>query len=365
MTPNMLGAYGDWAAAFVGAAAGPLSFRHADWQDVALWRRAARQRFQELLCQPAEAFVPEARVKLRLKGDGLVMERLEWPLPYGPPTEAVFLMPENATGPLPAVLALHDHGAVKFFGWEKIARLDSDCHPMMAAHRRQYYGGRAWANELARRGYAVLAPDAFAFGSRRVRLRDIPSVVREAFGVADLPDVDRRSPADIRRYESFAAQHEHVMAKSLFCAGTTWPGVFTYEDQRALDYLCSRPEVDPQRIGCCGLSGGGLRTVYLAGLDDRVACASCVGMMTTWRDFLLHKSYSHTWMIYVPGLPRQMDYPDIFSLMAPKPVFVLNNEQDELFTLEEMRRADGMLRSVYAKAGAADRYCGSFYPGPH
>ena len=54
------------------------------------------------------------------------------------------------------------------------------------------------------------------------------------------------------------------MSKSLLSAGTTWPGVFTAEDQRALDYLCSRDDVDPARVGCAGLSGGGLRTVYLA-----------------------------------------------------------------------------------------------------
>jgi dienelactone hydrolase len=71
----------------------------------------------------------------------------------------------------------------------------------------------------------------------------------------------------------FAAEHEHLVAKSLFCAGTTWPGVFLAEDRRALDYLCSRPDVNASKVGCCGLSGGGLRTVYLAGNDDRIACA--------------------------------------------------------------------------------------------
>ena len=365
MDPNMLGAYGDWAAQVLGDVVRPFSFRHGRWRDVESWRGEARRRFRERLLQPEQPMVPEATVERQLRHDGLEIERLRWQLPYGPPTEAVFVKPAGASGPLPAVLALHDHGAVKFFGWEKIARLGSEAHPMMVNHQRQYYGGRAWANELGRRGYAVLVHDAFAFGSRRVRLRDVPLALREQLGVADLEEVDRQSDHDIRRYEVFAAQHEHVLAKSLLCAGTTWPGVFTYEDQRALDYLCSRPEIDRQRIGCCGLSGGGLRTVYLAGLDDRITCACCAGMMTTWRDYLLHTSYTHTWMIYIPRLPREMDYPDILSLMAPKPVLVLNNEQDELFTLEEMRRTDGMLQGVYAKAGAADRYRCTFYPGPH
>jgi dienelactone hydrolase len=61
------------------------------------------------------------------------------------------------------------------------------------------------------------------------------------------------------------------MSKSLFSAGATWPGVFPAEDQRALDYLCARPDGDATRVGCGGLSGGGLRTVYLTGLDPASA----------------------------------------------------------------------------------------------
>ena len=155
------------------------------------------------------------------------------------------------------------------------------------------------------------------------------------------------------------------MAKSLFSAGTTWPGVFVAEDRRALDYLESRPDVDPKRLGCAGLSGGGMRTVYLGGIDDRIACACCVGMMTTWRDYLLHKCYTHTWMIYIPGLPLDLDYPEILGLRVPKPTLVLNDDEDDLFTIGEMKRADRILAEVFAKAGADDRYRCSFYPGKH
>lgn len=60
------------------------------------------------------------------------------------------------------------------------------------------------------------------------------------------------------------------MAKSLFCAGTTWPAVFFAEDQKALDILCAREDVDTNRVGCGGLSGGGIRTVFMAGLDPEL-----------------------------------------------------------------------------------------------
>jgi len=262
-------------------------------------------------------------------------------------------------GRLPGILALHDHGGNKYFGLRKITR-GPDQHPLMAAHQETYYGGVAWANEIARRGYAVLVPDAFPFASRRVLLADVPEAIRQG-----LSDEDPEVPEHVAAYNTWAAEHESIMAKSLFCAGTTWPGVFLAEDQRALDVLCAREDVDATRVGCGGLSGGGMRTVFLAGVDDRIACAVCVGLMTTWRDCLLHKSYTHTWMLYVPLLPRALDFPEILGLRAPRPTMVLNNWDDTLFTVGEMQRADVMLRQIWEKSGEPDAYRCSFYPGPH
>jgi hypothetical protein len=141
--------------------------------------------------------------------------------------------------------------------------------------------------------------------------------------------------------------------------------MYVAEDMRALDVLCARPEVDATRVGCCGLSGGGVRSVYLAGLDERIGVGICAGMMTTWRDCSLWKAWTHTWMMWTPHLAKFLDYPEIMGLRAPKPTMVLNNLQDPLFSLPEMRRADEMLREVYEKAGAAERYSCHFYPGPH
>jgi dienelactone hydrolase len=362
MDANMIGAYGPWAAGLVGEGPARLSFRQDRYQagEINAWRTQARERLHACLLQPEIGGAPKAQLQHQIVHDGLHVEHLSWQLPYGPPTEAVFLKPAGATGRLPAVIGLHDHGGNKYFGWRKIAQIGDPLHPLMKEHRDHYYGGVSWANELARRGFAVLVHDAFAFASRRVRVGDVPPVVRK-----NLKEVNPESVAEIKAYNEFASDHEELMSKSLFCAGTTWPGVFTAEDQRALDYLCSRDDVDPARVGCGGLSGGGLRTVYLAGLDDRIRCACCVGMMSTWRDYLLNKCHTHTWMIYIPGIPRDLDYPEILGLRVPLPTLVQNDIEDQLFTIGEMRRADRILSEVYAKAGANDRYKCSFYPGPH
>lgn len=362
--PNMIGQYGAWAASLAPAGPGRFSWRNPRFDDLEAWRSQAHAQLLARLAQPDTGGIPAVGVERTWEYDGLHFEELTWQLPYGPRTRALFLKPAGNAGPLPGIVALHDHGGNKYFGADKIVRTGAPLHPVMAAHQARSYGDRAWANEIAKRGYAVLVPDAFAFGSRRVRLAEVDDVLRNG-----LEDDDHADEAGVAAYNQWAGQHEHILAKSLFSAGTTWPGVFSAEDQRSLDVLCARPDVDADRVGCAGLSGGGLRTVLLGGLDARIKVAVCVGMMTTWRDYLLHKCHTHTWMCYVPLLPPELDYPEILGLRVPLPTLVQNNNEDPLFTLPEMQRADAIMTEVYAKAGreplGRDHYRASFYPGPH
>ena len=358
---SMIGKYGRWAAGLVSDPA-ELSFRCDRFSPDSLeqWRSEARGRTLELVAQPAEEREIQVHVTASYQSGDLQFEELSWQLPFGPPTRALFIKPAGSTGPMPAMLGLHDHSAMKYFGWQKIAAGRDPIHPLLVEHRAAHYGARSWANELARRGYAILIHDVFPFGSRRIEEPDVDPVIRSHPGVSSPESIEQ-----IVDYNRWSSDHESVVAKSLFCAGTTWPGVYLYEDQVALDYLCNRDEVDAGRVACCGLSGGGMRTTYLSGLDPRIAAAVCVGFMTTWRDFLLHKAYTHTWMAYTPLLSRYLDFPEIAALRVPLPLFVQNNSEDELFTLPEMERAAGILREVYRKTGAEENLRIGFYPGPH
>ena len=362
---TMLGTYGLWAASLTEDKPPKRSFRRTTFDDIDVWRIAARQCLLDRIAMPDTGASPDVTVLRAYTYDGLDIEELSWQLPYGPPTQALFLKPAHATGKLPGVLALHDHGGNKFFGWQKITQTRDTLHPRLVEHLT-YYGDVGWANELAKRGYGVLVSDAHAFGSRRVRLCDVPEAIADGLNDADW----QANPLDetlenVNAYNDWAADHESIMAKSLFSAGTTWPGVWLSEDLRALDVLCARDDVDAERVGIGGLSGGGMRTVYLGGVDPRVRCAVCVGMMTTWRDYALHKSHTHTWMVYVPLLPNELDYPEILGLRVPLPTLVQNNNEDPLFTLSEMQRADEILQTVYDKANAADHYHCSYYSGGH
>ncbi len=363
-TKSIIGNYGSWAAS-LRPTPGKLSFRNPAWKDVSSWKEKALAKAKELVASPGIGTTLPVRTEKKYVFDGLAIEELSWQLPYGNRTKAVILKPTNAQGRLPGILALHDHGGKKYFGVDKITRTSAQQHPLIVDHQQSDYGGRAWANEIAKLGYVVLVHDTFTFGSRRVRYEDVEG----------LPTIPHRFPSDeqnshandqyILEYNQWAAEHEHVMSKSLFSSGTTWPGVFLAEDQAALSILAARDDVDPEKLGCGGLSGGGLRTVYLAGMDARIKCAVCAGFMSTWDDFILHKSYTHTWMTYVPLLPNYLEFPEILGLRVPLPTLVLNNNQDELYTLSEMKKADHILQDVYAKAGVPGHFESAYYEGPH
>ena len=361
---SIIGSYGHWAD---GLRKDPplLSFRGHGGKDAEVWRKAPMDKARELIASPDTGPLPEVKVHERKSFEDLVVEEISWQLPYGNPTNAVLLKPANAKGRLPAVLGLHDHAGKKYFGRRKITRTTRKMHPLIVEHQKDSYEGRAWANELARRGYVVLVPDAFTFASRRVMPEDLVEIPWGDSATRNLVGGDPEDPAAIEAYNRWSSDHEHILSKSLFCAGTTWPGVFLAEDRVALDVISQRPDVDPDRIGCAGLSGGGLRTVFLGGLDHRIRCAVAVGFMSTWSDFLLYKSFTHTWMTYVPLLPNYLEFPEILGLRVPLPTMTLNNRQDGLFTLPEMEKADRILQEIFQKAGAPDRYKGGFYEGPH
>ncbi len=361
---SIIGAYGSWADGLVGDPP-MLSFRNDEWESVESWRDKALQKAKEPVSSPDIQWSPNVVSNKKYEYDGLEIEELSWQLPYGEKTEALLLKPIGARGKLPAILGLHDHAGMKYFGKRKITKTSDDMHPMMIDHQRDYYEGHAWANEIAKRGYVVLVNDTFAFGSRRVLFQNMSEIPWGHCETEGMTDKNPEKIENINIYNTWSSEHEHIMSKSLFCAGTTWPGVFLFEDQCALDVLSALDGVDKERIGCAGLSGGGLRTVYLGGLDHRIKCAVCVGFMTTWSDFLLNKSYTHTWMTYAPLLPKYLDFPEILGLRVPLPTMTLSNNQDGLYTLPEMKKADKILREIFIKSDAPEKYKGVFYDGEH
>lgn len=336
-----------------------LSYLSREWPDIETWKATARSKVLELLSYNPPEVPLNPRVERVVERDGVIVELVSYDQPFGPRTEGYLLYPARRSGRLPGVVALHDHGGFKFYGKEKLVGLDDE-PIVLREFKRDLYGGRSWANELAKRGYVVFVPDVFLWGSRKMAVASFP----DAF-VKKMSQLESDSSEYIKAYNAMAGQYETHIAKVLFLAGTTWPGIALYDDRRAVDYLVSRDEVDPDRLGCGGLSGGGFRTIMLAGLDPRIKCAVCVGFMSTYQEMIADKAASHTWMIHIPHLSKYLDMPDLASLHAPLPFMCQYDEDDALWTLEGQREADRKLQAVYSKMGRASAYSGKFYPGPH
>jgi len=253
------------------------------------------------------------------------------------------LKPADANGPLPGVLALHGHDGVKYYGKEKIADTDEPPSTAVVALREELYEGRAYANALARRGYVVLVPDVFCWGSRRFPLEEMPEQLR---------DDD---------YNVAAGHHEHLVEKYCTLLGTTMAAVVAREDRIALSYLRSREDTT-DRTASVGLSGGGCRSALLRASSPELTAAVVVGMMGTYDSLLDRNVVTHTWMLMPRMLPAQIDWPDVAACQTPAPLLVQYTRHDQLFPLVGAEAAHDRISAHYAGSSS---YTGQFFDGPH
>ncbi len=333
----------------------PYSFVQSRFSDIRKWKEQSREIFEQYILAPVIS-ISDFEVVSVSDYDGLRIEKLRWSLPFGNPTEAYFLRPLEYQRPLPGVLALHGHARNKILGKSKITRVSDNTDSSIISFQQKMHEGRAWANELAKNGFAVLVHDVFPFESRLIT----PS---KAFSVLD--GVVDKNGDDYSQYNEKASYMESDIAKVLFSSGFTWPGLTLTEDRIALNILASREDVDENRLGCCGLSLGGMRAQYLSGSTDKIRCTVSAGFMTTWNDFILHHAIDHTWMYSIPGLSNLMGLSDIVSMTAPSPLLIQSCSDDELFSLDEVRKAEKNLRGVYEKAGFPDHFDHRYYKGSH
>lgn len=313
----------------------------------------------------------EPRVERRWENDGLQAEEVSWSIGYGPRTHGWVLKPVGADQPLPGVLALHGHDGFKFSGKEKVADGPDGAPEAVGGLRASMYSGRAFANELAKRGFVVLAHDAFSWGSRGFPLEDMPDTTRQVAGeshrtLSAAGDASPEEvPEDVSLYNAAALHHEHLLEKYCRLLGTTLAGVVAYEDRVAASYLSSRADVAPESLGCAGLSGGGCRATLLQATCDEIAAAVVVGMMSTYEHLLDGIVDPHTWMLFPDGWPRHGDWPDLAACRAPSPLMVQYPLDDHLFPKEGMKEAHWRIAAHYRGAGRAEAYAGRFYEGPH
>jgi dienelactone hydrolase len=136
--------------------------------------------------------------------------------------------------------------------------------------------------------------------------------------------------------------------------GYTPAGVECWNGIRGIDYLCSRPEVDPNRIGVTGISGGGATTVWVAAADERVKVAVPVSGMSDLESYVSNKVINgHCDCMFVHNAYR-WEWTTILALFAPKPLLFANSDNDPIFPMDGNRRIIARLRQCYGLLGAKD-----------
>ena len=340
----------------------PLDLGADAWREAhpggsfAQWQEAARQCLLDGLHYDPGPLDLRPETLAREARDGFWLETVAFNTTPWTRVEGYFLLPTDVDYPVPGLVVFHAWGGPILFGKARVVNSGRD-HPLLLEHRDKVYSGRYLAEEFAKRGYAVIVIDAHHFGDRAPR------------GLNGIPD--DYDPFDLKIGEYVALDNRvreqlYLGVRQLNWAGTTWMGVNFWDDSRCVDYLLSRPEVDPARIGCTGLSGGGWRTNVLAALDSRVKASVSVGWMTTG-DYqqVYNVSGAIGTFCLLPGVWDRLDVPDLTIMAAPGASMVVSAAEDQLFPPEGQQEAARQIRAGYTWAGCPEKTRFLSPPKPH
>lgn len=230
---------------------------------------------------------------------------------------AYFTKPKNSKGKIPAVLFNHSH-----FGQYEVGKNEF-------TQGRKEMQRPSYALELARAGYAGLCIDNWAFGERH-----------------------QLSEAEV--------------FKEMLWKGQVMWGMMVYDNLRALDYLCTRGEVDTSRVGTIGMSMGSTMSWWLAALDDRIRVCIDICCLTDYQSLIEARGLNlHGIYYYVPDLLNHFTTSQINALIAPRPHFGLAGRLDPLTPLKGLEKIDADLKEVYRREGAPDAWQLKIYDVGH
>ncbi len=284
------------------------------------WRRLApeyRQQLAEML--GLWPMPPKTDLKVVITGKvdhpDFTVEKLHFQSRPGLYVTANLYVPRNLRAPVPAILYVCGHSQVK---------KDGVAYGAKAAY--QHHG--AW---FARNGYVCLIPDTLVNG------------------------------------EIEGTHHGLYRFNRWWWAsrGYTPAGVEAWNGIRCIDYLQSRPEVDPRRIGMTGRSGGGAYTWWTAALDERVAVAVPVAGITDMRNQVVDGVIEgHCDCMFMVNTYR-WDFAQVAALISPRPMLLSNTDKDTIFPLDGVVRLHSQVRDIYQLQDAGAKLGLLITEGPH
>ena len=304
------------------------------------WRANARAAFLDTLATPPPP-APFAPTVIAEEDRGTYVARTI-ALNLSADTRVLgYLLVPKSEGRHPAILALHDHGAHFSIGKEKVIKPFGVSDERMADAQdwvNKYYGGRWFGDELAKRGYVVFSTDALFWGDRG-------------------------------RYEGVEYEEQNVLASNILQLGMTWAGTIVQNDIRSGEFVQGLAEVDPERIGCLGLSMGSNRSWHLAAATDIIKVGAAICWMGDTKTLLAEGNNQTTgqsaFSMLHPGLRNALDFPDVASIACPKPMLFYNGDRDGLFPIEGVNDCYKKMHAVWTSQGVDDRLETRIWPVPH
>ncbi|WP_068130096.1 alpha/beta hydrolase family protein [Roseimaritima ulvae] len=279
-----------------------------DWQQ----RQAkVRRRLDEILGPWPDRSPLNARVTGVIQKDGYRVEKIVFQsMPNFFVTGALFI-PEGHSGRGPAILDVIGHSAQAF--------------------RRDLYQNVIL--NLVHKGFVVFAIDPLGQGER-LQYFDAES------GKSTVGGSTR--------------EHSHAGIQC-FLSGRSIARYFTWDGIRAIDYLLSRPEVDPQRIGVTGLSGGGTQSSYIGAVDPRVAAVAPTGFITSISRLLGSIGPQDAEQVFYRGPLLGIDHADLLEVRAPKPTLQVTTTRD-FFSIQGARETAAEVRQAFEVLGHPEHF---------
>lgn len=307
-----------------------LKFQAKTVAEARRWQRTARSRLDKLLGDfPSSKGIPKATVRNKVQRSECARIELDLELRPGWLARAYFLVPNNCPPRQPALLAIPGHGR----GVDDIVGIAPDGSERSKREPYQY----DFAVQCAQQGYPTLALEPLGFGHRRP--------------------------------ESWCALHDagdtfcHVPAAAALLLGRTLLGYRVQDCRRAVDWLCAQPEVDHQRLGMVGISGGGTLTLFTTCLDLRIKAALISGYFNTFHDSVY--SIQHCIDNHVPGMLQSFEMPDLAGLLAPRAVCFEQGAQDQIFPLAAFEKAVRKASQIYKLFKASDHVATQTWEAGH
>jgi len=275
--------------------------------DFAAGQERRRQELWKLLGDLPARDRPIGVQKVRTtNGYGYTLEHLELDLNGIETVPALLLLPDRRPAKAPALLYIHAHGGTYTLGKEELIR-GREILP-------------AYAPVCAEKGIVTLAIDSWCFSQRK--------------------------------HVEPGAQGEMDAFKDMLWHGRLLWGMMLYDELRAVDYLASRTEVDPQRIGAFGLSMGSTKAWWLAALDPRIKLCVDLCCLTDYQELIKAGNLrGHGIYYYVPSLLKHFTAGDINELIIPRPRLSLNGRNDALTPTAGVERIRDQLLPLYRQHG--------------